>query len=63
MPGIELSVYNALRKNARSSDTVSRRKVYQIGCKSMIVYQDARINYRSWPSLMRNSKDFYDDLP
>jgi hypothetical protein len=63
LPGIELSAYKALRKNARSNDTFSRRSVYQIGCKSKIVYQDALINYRSWPILMSNSKDFCDDLP
>ncbi len=44
LPGIELSAYNALRKNARSSDTFSRRSVFQIDCKSKIVYQDALIN-------------------
>ncbi len=44
LPGIELSAYNALRKNARSSDTSTRRSVYQISCKSKIVYQDALIN-------------------
>ncbi len=44
LPGIELSAYNALRKNARSSDTSTRRSVYQISRKSKIVYQDALIN-------------------
>ncbi len=53
----------ALRKNARSNDTFSRRRVYQIGCKSKIAWQDALINSRSWPILMTNSKDFCDDLP